>query len=209
MHEDDRSIRSADSTAGRSGGWRRGARRGRAGRRRPPSRRPRNEALHDYVPDAQDTPRLLRRISGLHTERWQDHFGSISQGRDPGQGQRPGAALLGLGRLLPHLSDLGAADRGDDPPRPHHDHAQAPRPGLAADRDHAARATPTCRPTCRPGRTTRSASERSTSAGPPTASTAPTTSARSAGSRPRAASGFSTSTSSRCTTARRSERRCC
>jgi L,D-transpeptidase ErfK/SrfK len=37
------------------------------------------EALHDYVPDSQDTMRLLRRISGLHTERWQDHFGSISQ----------------------------------------------------------------------------------------------------------------------------------
>jgi hypothetical protein len=37
------------------------------------------EALHDYVPDSQDAPRLLRRISGLHTERWQDHFGSISQ----------------------------------------------------------------------------------------------------------------------------------
>ena len=37
------------------------------------------EALHDYVPDAQDHQYLLRRISGLHTERWQDYFDSISQ----------------------------------------------------------------------------------------------------------------------------------
>jgi L,D-transpeptidase ErfK/SrfK len=37
------------------------------------------EALHDYVPDSQDRQYLLRRISGLHTERWQDHFGSIAQ----------------------------------------------------------------------------------------------------------------------------------
>jgi L,D-transpeptidase ErfK/SrfK len=37
------------------------------------------DALHDYVADSQDTMRLLRRISGLHTERWQDHFSSISQ----------------------------------------------------------------------------------------------------------------------------------
>jgi len=37
------------------------------------------DALHDYVTDSQDSTRLLRRISGLHTERWQDHFGSISQ----------------------------------------------------------------------------------------------------------------------------------
>jgi hypothetical protein len=37
------------------------------------------QALHDYVPDSEDTPRLLRRISGLHSERWQDHFSSISQ----------------------------------------------------------------------------------------------------------------------------------
>jgi hypothetical protein len=37
------------------------------------------EALHDYVPDSQDAQYLLRRISGLHTERWQDHFGSVSQ----------------------------------------------------------------------------------------------------------------------------------
>ena len=37
------------------------------------------EALHDYVPDSQDLPRLLRRISGLHTRRWQDYFSDISQ----------------------------------------------------------------------------------------------------------------------------------
>ncbi len=37
-----------------------------------------DEALHDYVPDSQDAPRLLRRISGLHTERWQDHFSSVA-----------------------------------------------------------------------------------------------------------------------------------
>jgi L,D-transpeptidase ErfK/SrfK len=30
------------------------------------------------VPDAQDAPRLLRRISGLHTEEWQNHFSSIA-----------------------------------------------------------------------------------------------------------------------------------
>jgi len=36
------------------------------------------EALHDYVPDSQDAPKLLRRISGLHTQQWQDHFGSVS-----------------------------------------------------------------------------------------------------------------------------------
>ena len=37
------------------------------------------DALHDYVADSQDSMQLLRRISGLHTERWQDHFNSISQ----------------------------------------------------------------------------------------------------------------------------------
>jgi hypothetical protein len=37
------------------------------------------EALHDYVPDSQDLPRLLRRISGLHTQHWQDYFSDISQ----------------------------------------------------------------------------------------------------------------------------------
>ena len=46
------------------------------------------------------------------------------------------------------------------------DHPEAPRPGLAPDRGDAASAVPTCRPTCRRGRTTRSASARSTSAGP-------------------------------------------
>ena len=117
-----------------------------------------DEALHDYVPDSQDTPRLLRRISGLHTEEWQNHFGSIANDAILVNDQRPGAALLGLGRLLPHLSDLGAADRGDDPPRPHLDHAQASRPGLAPDRRRCSSAIPTCRATCRRGRTTRSAS---------------------------------------------------
>ncbi len=38
-----------------------------------------DQGLRDYVPDALDQPRLLRRISGLRTRRWQDHFGSISQ----------------------------------------------------------------------------------------------------------------------------------
>ena len=38
------------------------------------------EALHDYVPDSLDTtPKLLRRVSGLRTRRWQDYFGSVSQ----------------------------------------------------------------------------------------------------------------------------------
>lgn len=36
------------------------------------------EALHDYVPDAQDHQRLLRRISGLKTHHWQDYFTDIS-----------------------------------------------------------------------------------------------------------------------------------
>ena len=35
------------------------------------------DALHDYVPDSQDPMTILRRISGLHTRRWQDHFSSI------------------------------------------------------------------------------------------------------------------------------------
>jgi L,D-transpeptidase ErfK/SrfK len=39
-----------------------------------------NEALHDFVPDELDRPRLMRRISGLTTRRWQDHFTGISQG---------------------------------------------------------------------------------------------------------------------------------
>lgn len=38
------------------------------------------DVLHDYVPDAQDNSmRLQRRISGLHTQRWQDYFNSIEQ----------------------------------------------------------------------------------------------------------------------------------
>jgi L,D-transpeptidase ErfK/SrfK len=37
-----------------------------------------DEALHDYVPDSQDKPMLLRRISGLHTRHWQDYFTDIS-----------------------------------------------------------------------------------------------------------------------------------
>src|ERR687893_570948 len=37
------------------------------------------EALRSYVPDSQDPMLLLRRISGLKTERWEDHFDSISQ----------------------------------------------------------------------------------------------------------------------------------
>ena len=37
------------------------------------------EALHDYVPDSQDsTPKLLRRVSGLKTHHWQDYFDSVS-----------------------------------------------------------------------------------------------------------------------------------
>jgi L,D-transpeptidase ErfK/SrfK len=36
------------------------------------------DALRDYVPDSQDTMRLLRRISALSTERWQDPFGSVA-----------------------------------------------------------------------------------------------------------------------------------
>lgn len=34
---------------------------------------------NDFVPDAQDAPRLLRRISGLGTRHWQDYFGDISK----------------------------------------------------------------------------------------------------------------------------------
>ena len=37
------------------------------------------DVLHDYVSDAQDPMRLLRRISGLKTEHWQTYFNSISQ----------------------------------------------------------------------------------------------------------------------------------
>ena len=37
------------------------------------------DVLHDYVTDSQDPMQLQRRISGLHTQRWQDHFTSIDQ----------------------------------------------------------------------------------------------------------------------------------
>ncbi|MBB5221153.1 hypothetical protein HNP73_001074 [Amaricoccus macauensis] len=36
-----------------------------------------DEPLHDFVPDSQDRQTIMRRISGLHTARWQDHFDSI------------------------------------------------------------------------------------------------------------------------------------
>lgn len=36
-----------------------------------------NDALRDYVPDAFDQPRLLRRISGLRARRWRDHFDTL------------------------------------------------------------------------------------------------------------------------------------
>ncbi len=34
---------------------------------------------NDYVPDSQDQPRLLRRISGLQTHEWQEYFTDISK----------------------------------------------------------------------------------------------------------------------------------
>lgn len=34
---------------------------------------------NDFVPDAQDQPRLLRRISSLQTREWQDYFTDISK----------------------------------------------------------------------------------------------------------------------------------
>ena len=37
------------------------------------------EALRDYVPDSQDVPRLLRRISGMKTHNWQEYFSDLSQ----------------------------------------------------------------------------------------------------------------------------------
>jgi lipoprotein-anchoring transpeptidase ErfK/SrfK len=37
------------------------------------------DALRSYVPDVQDQPRLLRRISGLGTRNWQDHFDSVAR----------------------------------------------------------------------------------------------------------------------------------
>lgn len=38
-----------------------------------------DDALRDFVPDAQDKSRLLRRISGLRARKWQDHFDSVSR----------------------------------------------------------------------------------------------------------------------------------
>lgn len=38
------------------------------------------DPLRDFVPDSEDRPRLLRRISALRTREWQDHFSSISMG---------------------------------------------------------------------------------------------------------------------------------
>ena len=35
--------------------------------------------VNDYVPDSQDLPRLLRRISSLRTREWQDYFSDLSQ----------------------------------------------------------------------------------------------------------------------------------
>ena len=73
------------------------------------------------------------------------------QRRHPGQRQRPGAALLGLGRVLPHLSDLGAADRGDDPARPHLRHPRSARTRTGGRPRPCWRATPPCRPSSPPG----------------------------------------------------------
>ena len=38
-----------------------------------------DQPLYDFVPDSQDQPRLLRRISSLRMRRWEDHFNSLSQ----------------------------------------------------------------------------------------------------------------------------------
>ncbi|CAN5702356.1 L,D-transpeptidase [soil metagenome] len=38
-----------------------------------------SDPLRDFVPDAQDRPRLLRRISGLDTRNWQDYFSDLTQ----------------------------------------------------------------------------------------------------------------------------------
>jgi L,D-transpeptidase ErfK/SrfK len=38
------------------------------------------DPLRDFVPDSEDRPRLMRRISGLGTRRWQDYFDNISMG---------------------------------------------------------------------------------------------------------------------------------
>lgn len=37
------------------------------------------DALHDFVPDSEDQPRLARRISALRTRKWQDYFNSLAQ----------------------------------------------------------------------------------------------------------------------------------
>ena len=37
------------------------------------------DPLRDFVPDEQDRPRLMRRISALTTRRWQDHFDDLSR----------------------------------------------------------------------------------------------------------------------------------
>jgi L,D-transpeptidase ErfK/SrfK len=36
------------------------------------------DPLRDFVPDSQDRPRLMRRISGLDSRRWQDYFDDLS-----------------------------------------------------------------------------------------------------------------------------------
>lgn len=38
-----------------------------------------DEALREYVPDASDQTRLLRRISGLKARNWQDHFDTLGK----------------------------------------------------------------------------------------------------------------------------------
>lgn len=37
------------------------------------------DPLRDFVPDDQDGPRLMRRVSGSISRRWQDHFDSIAK----------------------------------------------------------------------------------------------------------------------------------
>ncbi len=37
------------------------------------------EALRDYVPDSQDQPRLLRRISAARTRNWNEYFDNLSK----------------------------------------------------------------------------------------------------------------------------------
>ena len=116
-----------------------------------------DEALHDYVPDSQDTPRLLRRISGLHTERWQNHFGSIAQD----------AILVKVNdRVLHYWGSDGfyriyptSVPLTEEMTRRGRTTITLKRPDPDW-RPTAAMlgAIPTCRPTCRRGRTTRSAS---------------------------------------------------